>query len=675
MNRVDDDANSAPRDTVTDGDTLLPQATAAVSTVPSTENKDNRIADARAGASADVATEATSTALQLWDEFVERKRRGEDEYDEGNDAEAGYHTVDVRDDDERFVVESFIREEAIDHDSNGDDAMSPGVAEDNDGEAPGLSFIQRALGAQTMQRTRIATEANFSFSPTVSTPQSASSPSPALGGCFSASAPTTPNAVQPELRRTQSDEGTAAVCAEHSPGSGVTSALGNHAVEMNMTAKELAPEDEEDTGGVTSVNDGDIVFEYESDNGLAGGGDGTAGNAAMGTSLAGGYIRFALPVVHRNLRTGFEEEKEIRIEINEVIAERYQILGHIGAAAFSTAVEAYDLRNDRLVCMKIIKNNKDFFDQSLDEIKVLSHVNGLDAQNTSNVVQMLDYFYHREHLFIVFELCRANLYEVQRKDVAEAEAEAEAAAAAAAAAAEKVGEENCIDTTASGIAADTVAFAKLARPRYLTPHRLRHIARQVLTALDFLHRECKVIHADLKPENILIKNYARCDVKVIDLGSSCFVNDRLSGYVQSRSYRAPEVILGLPYSSAIDIWSLGCVLAELANSRGEVLFTNDDVSCILARMVGILGDIPLHMLETGAYSQRYFSRSGLIFNRQEDEASTNVASAGIRNDDASGMLQYVIPKASSLRARVDIDDDLFLDFLGSLLVRTFLYMS
>ena len=131
-----------------------------------------------------------------------------------------------------------------------------------------------------MQRTRIAAKANFSFSPTLSTPQSASSPSPALGGCFSASAPTTPNAVQPELRRTQSDEGTAAVCGEqHSPESGVTSALGNHVVEMNLTAKELAPEDEEDTG-ITSVNDGDIVFEYESDNGLAGGGDGTAGTAS-----------------------------------------------------------------------------------------------------------------------------------------------------------------------------------------------------------------------------------------------------------------------------------------------------------------------------------------------------------------------------------------------------------
>jgi len=55
----------------------------------------------------------------------------------------------------------------------------------------------------------------------------------------------------------------------------------------------------------------------------------------------------------------------------------------------------------------------------------------------------------------------------------------------------------------------------------------------------------------------------RCEVKVIDLGSSCFTTDQLSSYVQSRSYRAPEVILGLPYGPGIDVWSLGCILAEL----------------------------------------------------------------------------------------------------------------
>lgn len=57
---------------------------------------------------------------------------------------------------------------------------------------------------------------------------------------------------------------------------------------------------------------------------------------------------------------------------------------------------------------------------------------------------------------------------------------------------------------------------------------------------------------------------------MIDLGSSCFTSDQLSSYVQSRSYRAPEVILGLPYDHKVDIWSLGCILAEL--SSGQVLF-------------------------------------------------------------------------------------------------------
>lgn len=62
----------------------------------------------------------------------------------------------------------------------------------------------------------------------------------------------------------------------------------------------------------------------------------------------------------------------------------------------------------------------------------------------------------------------------------------------------------------------------------------------------------------------------RCEVKVIDLGSSCFTTDHLSSYVQSRSYRAPEVILGILYNQKVDIWSLGCILAELVS--GSVLF-------------------------------------------------------------------------------------------------------
>jgi serine/threonine protein kinase len=95
------------------------------------------------------------------------------------------------------------------------------------------------------------------------------------------------------------------------------------------------------------------------------------------------------------------------------------------------------------------------------------------------------------------------------------------------------------------------------------------IARQCLEALVYLHH-LNIVHCDLKPENILLKSYSRCEIKVIDLGSSCFLSDNLTTYVQSRSYRAPEVILGLPYDQKIDIWSLGCILAELYT--GEVSF-------------------------------------------------------------------------------------------------------
>jgi serine/threonine protein kinase len=96
---------------------------------------------------------------------------------------------------------------------------------------------------------------------------------------------------------------------------------------------------------------------------------------------------------------------------------------------------------------------------------------------------------------------------------------------------------------------------------------LQLITRQCLEALQYLHN-LGIVHCDLKPENILIKSYKKCEVKIIDLGSSCFKTDNLCLYVQSRSYRAPEVMLGLQYDEKIDIWSLGCILAELCS--GEV---------------------------------------------------------------------------------------------------------
>ena len=91
------------------------------------------------------------------------------------------------------------------------------------------------------------------------------------------------------------------------------------------------------------------------------------------------------------------------------------------------------------------------------------------------------------------------------------------------------------------------------------------ICLQVLTALLKL-KQLGLIHADLKPENIMLVDPVRQPyrVKVIDFGSASHVSKAVCNtYLQSRYYRAPEIILGLPFCEAIDMWSLGCVVAEL----------------------------------------------------------------------------------------------------------------
>lgn len=173
---------------------------------------------------------------------------------------------------------------------------------------------------------------------------------------------------------------------------------------------------------------------------------------------------FYLPIITKSQKTGFEPTKDLVLKPGSVFANNYLVQSELGSAAFSTAYRCIDLSSEEddegyqdEVCLKVIKNTKDYFDQSLDEIKILQLLKDTGRVQENNIVEMKSFFYHREHLVIVTELLRQNLYE----------------------------------------------FGKSIRdsrgPTYFTRRRLSHITRQCLIALKFVH-ELGLMHCDIKPE-------------------------------------------------------------------------------------------------------------------------------------------------------------------------------
>eukprot|EP01103_Thecamoeba_quadrilineata_P008033 TRINITY_DN17827_c0_g1_i1.p1 TRINITY_DN17827_c0_g1~~TRINITY_DN17827_c0_g1_i1.p1 ORF type:complete len:543 (+),score=90.49 TRINITY_DN17827_c0_g1_i1:49-1629(+) len=247
---------------------------------------------------------------------------------------------------------------------------------------------------------------------------------------------------------------------------------------------------------------------------------------------------------------GYDDEKgDYVINLGEKLQDRYQVKSHLGKGSYGQVFEAYDHVNQELVAVKIIKNKVPFYNQGLVEVRVLEKINQLDPDDSHGIVRLKDKFVHRNHLCLVFELLSVNLFELLKK------------------------------TQFKGVSLTLI----------------RKFGHQILTALYF-QAQADVIHCDLKPENILIKSPSSSTIKVIDYGSSCFVNERIFPYIQSRFYRAPEVILESGYSLPIDIWSLGCILMEM--HTGQPLFNGQNEQELLARFIQLLGTPPVSMIST-----------------------------------------------------------------------------
>lgn len=165
---------------------------------------------------------------------------------------------------------------------------------------------------------------------------------------------------------------------------------------------------------------------------------------------------------------------------------------------------------------------------------------------------------------------------------------------------------------------------------------IRKFAVQLLRCLALLDRE-RLVHCDLKPENILLVRKGRSALRVIDFGSGCDEDKRMFTYIQSRFYRAPEVILGLPYGRPIDVWSFGCILAELYT--GLPLFPGESERQQLQCIMETCGAPPMSMLAAATRQKAFFNSDGTPDLRPDSKGrlrkpGTKSLSQGLRTSDA-----------------------------------------
>ncbi|XP_059196235.1 homeodomain-interacting protein kinase 1-like [Centropristis striata] len=138
---------------------------------------------------------------------------------------------------------------------------------------------------------------------------------------------------------------------------------------------------------------------------------------------------------------------------------------------------------------------------------------------------------------------------------------------------------------------------------------IRTVIQQLATAFSGLKR-IGVIHTDVKMNNIMIVDQKRqpFKVKLIDCGLSIFKHQAKTGKVcQTPFYRAPEIMLGLPFSEAIDIWALGCVMAIMV--LGFMLFPGRFEFDALRYIIDLIGPPPDHLLDAGGNSKLFFKKT------------------------------------------------------------------
>jgi dual specificity tyrosine-phosphorylation-regulated kinase 2/3/4 len=168
---------------------------------------------------------------------------------------------------------------------------------------------------------------------------------------------------------------------------------------------------------------------------------------------------------------------------------------------------------------------------------------------------------------------------------------------------------------------------------------VRDITAQLVRSVNFMHN-MKLVHCDLKPDNIMFKSDRSHEIEIIDFNSACELARKTADYVQSRPYRAPEVVLDVEYNEKIDMWSIGCIILEMILGH-RIFETNSEI------------DLFKKYIEVCGLPNRRFVAKG--------------RRANIFIDRLGKFKVKAVPKVSEVKMLLEGFDDELIDFVDKLI--------
>ncbi|CAA9989720.1 serine/threonine protein kinase, putative [Plasmodium knowlesi strain H] len=305
----------------------------------------------------------------------------------------------------------------------------------------------------------------------------------------------------------------------------------------------------------------------------------------------------------------------------------------------------------KYVCLKVMKNGKSFLDQGLFELIVLNMLSNesSDSQKNGdgniytneNIIQLYDYFYFKEHLIIVTEYMQSDLYNYFiKKGKIGTLGQLQILAKNLLQGLAFIHSKNLIhcDLKPENIMINMKRRKKKVKAvgkggllgkgsdSGLVTLGSTHCSNSSMRDNVFVKEKDKFsFEASLKDKPSssgsgsgsteavdkahIFSNEKFEKIKIIDFNSSIYESDKLEMYVQTRSYRSPEVLLQENYDKKIDIWSLGCILFEFLTKK--ILFDHQNIYRFIYSIASYIGPFPFYMIK-GCRIPYLFTKHGLI---------------------------------------------------------------